>query len=102
METAALSHGRKPAGNTATTWLKIIALVFMFIDHSGKMLFPAVQEMRILGRIAFPVYAWCMVVGLQASQVLILGDPTLEGYLVYSDDDGEMKEWVSPGFTLRN
>ena len=64
METAALSRGRKPAGNTATTWLKIIALVFMFIDHSGKMLFPAVQEMRILGRIAFPVYAWCIVVGL--------------------------------------
>ena len=48
------------------------------------------------------IATWCMVVGLQASQVLILGDPTLEGYLVYSDDDGEMKEWVSPGFTLRN
>ena len=54
---------RRPAGNTATTWLKIIALVFMFIDHSGKMLFPSVPEMRILGRIAFPVYVWCMVVG---------------------------------------
>ena len=52
-----------PAGNTATGWLKLIALVFMFIDHSGKMLFPAVPEMRILGRIAFPVYAWCMIVG---------------------------------------
>ena len=54
---------RKPAGNTATAWLKIIALVFMFIDHSGKMLFPQIPEMRILGRIAFPVYAWCMIVG---------------------------------------
>ena len=51
------------AGNTATGWLKIIALVFMFIDHSGKMLFPSVPEMRILGRIAFPLYAWCLVVG---------------------------------------
>ena len=54
---------RPPAGNTATTMLKLIALAFMFIDHSGKMLFPAVPEMRILGRIAFPIYAWCMIVG---------------------------------------
>ena len=63
MEASVLSGNRKPAGNTATTWMKIIALVFMFIDHSGKMLFPGVTEMRYLGRIAFPVYVWCMIVG---------------------------------------
>ena len=63
MEAPVLSKPRRPAGNTATGWLKVIALVFMFIDHSGKMLFPGVQEMRILGRIAFPIYAWCMIVG---------------------------------------
>jgi len=51
------------AGNTATGWLKLIALVFMFCDHAGKMLLPAVLEMRMLGRIAFPLYCWCMVVG---------------------------------------
>ena len=60
---AALSRPRRPAGNTATSWLKIIALVFMFIDHAGKMCFPTVPEMRMLGRIAFPIYAWCMIVG---------------------------------------
>lgn len=54
---------KKLAGNTATGWLKLIALVFMFCDHAGKMLFPNVIEMRLLGRIAFPVYCWCMVVG---------------------------------------
>ena len=63
METSVLSDSRKPAGNTATTWLKIIALVFMFIDHAGKMCFPNTPEMRIIGRIAFPIYAWCMIVG---------------------------------------
>ncbi len=55
---------RMPAGNTATIALKLIALFFMFIDHSGKVLFNNLQEMRILGRIAFPIYAWCLVVGL--------------------------------------
>ncbi len=63
METSVLTGSRKPTGNTATTWLKIIALVFMFIDHAGKMCFPNIPEMRMLGRIAFPIYAWCMIVG---------------------------------------
>ena len=30
-----------PAGNTATGLLKLIALAFMLIDHSGKGGFPA-------------------------------------------------------------
>lgn len=63
MDVSVLPRSGKPAGNTATVWLKIIALVFMFIDHAGKMLFPGVTEMRMLGRIAFPVYVWCMIVG---------------------------------------
>lgn len=58
-----LTKARPLAGNTNTGWLKLIALVFMFIDHAGKMCFPAVPEMRILGRIAFPLYCWCLVVG---------------------------------------
>ena len=63
LESPAPKLSRIPAGNTATTWLKLIALIFMFIDHSGKMLFPQIPEMRVLGRIAMPIYVWCMVVG---------------------------------------
>lgn len=51
------------AGNRATGLLKVAALAFMLCDHMGKMLFPGVPEMRLLGRIAFPLYAWCLVVG---------------------------------------
>lgn len=54
---------RSVAGNRATGVLKMIALVFMMCDHMGKMLFPGVIEMRVLGRIAFPLYAWCLAVG---------------------------------------
>lgn len=51
------------AGNTATGTLKLIALVCMCVDHVGKMLLPGVPEMRMIGRMAFPLYCWCMAVG---------------------------------------
>lgn len=35
----------------------------MIIDHVGVAFFPSVMELRILGRIAMPLYAWCIVVG---------------------------------------
>ena len=49
--------------NTDTNLLKIIAMIAMFIDHAGKMLFPQYPIMRIIGRIAFPIYAYCIAVG---------------------------------------
>ncbi|MCE5343520.1 MAG: conjugal transfer protein TraX [Eubacteriales bacterium] len=52
-------------GNTDTGWLKIVALVFMIVDHLGVAMFPGVMEMRMLGRIAMPIYAWCLVVGCE-------------------------------------
>lgn len=61
MKTAAASVF--PAGNTATGTLKLIALAFMLIDHLGAVVFTRYPEMRIIGRVAFPIYCWCMVVG---------------------------------------
>ena len=51
------------AGNTDTDWLKLVALVFMMIDHLAVAIFHHVPEMRMLGRIAMPLYVWCLVVG---------------------------------------
>jgi hypothetical protein len=50
-------------GNTDTSLLKLLALVFMLIDHLGARVFTGIPEMRIIGRMAFPLYAWCLVVG---------------------------------------
>ena len=38
--------------------LKLIAAVTMFIDHAGLLLFPDLEFMRILGRLAFPIFAF--------------------------------------------
>ena len=49
--------------NQNTTLIKLLACVFMAIDHAGKMLFPGVPELRYIGRLAFPLFAYCIAVG---------------------------------------
>ena len=53
----------KTAGNESTGFLKLVALITMCSDHVRKMLLPSVLEMQLVGRIAFPLYCWCLVVG---------------------------------------
>lgn len=43
---------------------------------------------------------WCMVIGLEEAQQLLLGLEGVEGYLIYTAEDGSMTEWATPGFTL--
>ncbi len=43
--------------------LKVIAAVCMFVDHIGLLIFPDMQIMRIIGRIAFPVFAYMIAEG---------------------------------------
>lgn len=43
--------------------IKLLACLFMLIDHAGKMLFPNVPEMRLIGRLAFPLFAYGIAVG---------------------------------------
>lgn len=50
--------------NLDTSLLKLIAMVSMFIDHFGDALFPDKINFRICGRIAFPLFCYCMTVGL--------------------------------------
>lgn len=49
--------------NTDTNFLKLVAIVAMLIDHLGVRVFPQYGEMRIIGRIAFPLFAYCITVG---------------------------------------
>lgn len=46
-----------------STNLKVIAVVTMLIDHLGAVLFPEYLALRIVGRIAFPIYAFLLVEG---------------------------------------
>ena len=43
--------------------LKIIALITMTCDHVGVQLFPQWRFLRIIGRLALPIYAWMITEG---------------------------------------
>ena len=47
------------------------------------------------------IATWCMVIGLDKARELILASNELEGCLIYEDEGGAMKQWFSPGFSLR-
>lgn len=53
---------RKYQGLTGNQ-LKMIALISMTIDHVGMILFPRVLFLRILGRLAMPIYAYMIAEG---------------------------------------
>ena len=58
---------KKPsiALNTDTGLLKLVAIVLMVIDHVGYQLMGNDVIMRSIGRLSFPIFAWCIVVGAE-------------------------------------
>ena len=49
-------------GLSAST-LKIIACIFMVIDHIGVILLPDVEILRIIGRLSYPIFAYFLAEG---------------------------------------
>lgn len=51
------------AGSLDTNFLKVIGIISMTSDHFGKAFFPDVQSFQIIGRLAFPLFAYCITIG---------------------------------------
>ena len=74
--------------------LKLIAAVTMFIDHMGLILFPGQMIFRVIGRIAFPLYAYCIAEGFRYTRnrwhyflrIFILGAVCQIVYAFVDDD----------------
>jgi hypothetical protein len=47
--------------------LKWVAIVTMTVDHVGLLFFPEYPFFRIVGRIAFPIFAYLLVLGMEST-----------------------------------
>lgn len=62
---AEIKRAPRIALNTDTNLLKLVAIVLMVVDHVGYQLMGDNIIMRSVGRISFPIFAWCIVVGCE-------------------------------------
>ena len=50
--------------NLDTDFLKLVAILSMVVDHTGSVFFPQYPVFRWIGRMAFPIFAYCLTVGM--------------------------------------
>ena len=48
--------------------LKWIAILTMTVDHIGAFLFPELDFLRWIGRIAFPLFAYLLILGMESTR----------------------------------
>lgn len=65
--------------------LKCIAMVCMLIDHTGAVLFPQYRIMRIIGRLAFPIYCFLLVEGAVHTRDIRKYELRLLGFALISE-----------------
>lgn len=56
--------------NRDQSLLKLIAILTMAVDHIGVVFFPGVLWLRLIGRIAFPLFCWGIVIGAERTRSL--------------------------------
>lgn len=74
--------------------LKLIAAVTMLCDHAGLMFFPKLHIMRIIGRLAFPIFAFMIAEGCHYTKnrlryflsVFLMGVLCQTVYYIFSRD----------------
>lgn len=55
----------RTGGNENTGLLKLCAFAFMLVDHIGVVFFPGQMQFRLIGRVSFPLFVWCLCVGAE-------------------------------------
>lgn len=58
------TKNHKLSTNLDTNFLKVIAIIAMVLDHIGKAFFPDILIFQVIGRVAFPIFAYCIIVGV--------------------------------------
>ena len=85
--------------------LKILAMITMTIDHIGVQLLPQYHILRMIGRLAFPIYAYLIAEGCAHTRdrrryLLQMGGMALLCQLVYFFAMGSLYQCILVTFTL--
>ena len=85
--------------------LKLLALVAMTVDHIGVVLFPHQMVWRVIGRLAFPIYAWfiaegCRYTGNRKKYLLTMAGLAAICQVVYLIALGSLYQCILVTFTL--
>ena len=95
---------KEKAGLTGNQ-LKILAMIFMTCDHVGFQLFPQFPILRILGRLALPIYAYMIAEGCRHTRdrkkyLLRLAAMALVCQIVYFFAMGSLYQCILVTFSL--
>lgn len=74
--------------------LKIVAAIAMLIDHIGVQILPRIVMLRIIGRLAFPIFSYFIYEGFRYTKdrkkyflkILVLGTTCAAVYYIYSGE----------------
>lgn len=85
--------------------LKVIALIAMTCDHAGRQLFPEWTVFQIIGRLAFPIYAYMIAEGCHYTRnrkkhLLTMAGIALGCQLVYYLAMGSLYQCILVTFSL--
>ena len=92
-------------GKLTSNQLKLLAMLTMTIDHIGVQLFPGILWLRIVGRLAFPIYAYMIAEGCvhtrnRRNYLLQMAGLALLCQLVYFFAMGSLFQCILVTFTL--
>lgn len=85
--------------------LKIIALIAMTCDHVGKELLPQAEWLQIIGRLAFPIFAYMIAEGCRYTRnrkkhLINIVELALLCQIVYFVSEGSLYQGILVTFSL--
>ena len=82
--------------------LKWIAMVCMLVDHTGAVLFPQYIQMRMVGRLSFPIYCFLLVEGAVHTKNIRKYEIRLLAFAFLSEFPFDLAFYTRPDFRHQN
>ena len=100
-----MTDNSRGSGPLSNNMLKILGAIFMVCDHAGVILFPKIEILRVIGRLAFPIFAFLIAEGARHTKNKLRHFLTMLSFaaviqLVYFIYDRSLEMSVLVTFTL--